>query len=48
MDKYPIVGIGGDDVHVTSNKGEDLAGNGTRVLDDEVTSAREIGNMVDD
>jgi len=48
MDKYPIVGIGGDNVHVTSNKGEDLAGNGTGIFDDEVTSAGKISNMVDD
>jgi hypothetical protein len=46
--EYPIIGICSDDVHVTTNKGEDLSGNTSRIFNNEVTSTGKIGNMVED
>jgi len=48
MNKYPIVGIGGDDIHVATDEGEDFAGNGAGVLDDEVPPAGRVGDVVDE
>jgi len=48
MNGYPIVGIGGDDVHVATNEGEDFAGNGAGVLDDEVPPAGGVGDVVEE
>jgi hypothetical protein len=46
--EYPIIGICSDNVHVTTNKGEDLSRNGSGVFNDEITSTGTIGNMVED
>ena len=44
---YPFVGIGGDDVHVHSDERQDLSGDRSWVLHDEVASSRVIRHMID-
>lgn len=45
---HPILGVGGDDVHVTADKWEDLARNSAGELDDDVSATFDFGDVVDD
>lgn len=45
---HPILWISGDDVHVAADEGEDLAGGCAGVLNDEVSAAFDVGDVVDD
>ena len=42
----PIIRTGGDNIHVHANKGDDLARKSSRIFDNKIASAREIGDMV--
>lgn len=44
----PIRGIGGDDIHVASDEGEDLGGVGAGVLGDDVAPAVAVADVADD
>lgn len=44
----PVIGIGSDDVHVTTYERQDFAGVGSGIFDDEVSSAGEVGDVVEE
>jgi hypothetical protein len=45
---YPLAGVGRDDVHVHADEGDDAAGDGARVLDDDVAPALGVADLPHD